>query len=99
MIDVDRRRRLAEERDQLVAAQDRLLAGTPQCSNGILTIANLAVEAGLPRARLYEHHSDLIEAFRAHIGRGTAPPTWSHCKLNWTRRNTAFANSNRTKRT
>jgi len=70
----DRHRRLVEERDSISAAQDRLLAGTPQRSLGELTVRGLAAEAGLSRARLYEHHSDLIEQFRGRIGRGAVSP-------------------------
>ena len=44
--------------------QPRLLAGTPQRSNGTLTVAALAAEAALSRYRLYEHHPDLVTEFK-----------------------------------
>jgi AcrR family transcriptional regulator len=64
MTTVDRSARLASEQRLLREAADRLLAGTPQRSNGSLTIATLAAEAGLPRHRVYEHHADLIAKFK-----------------------------------
>jgi len=53
----------------------RLLAGAPQRSNGKLTVATLAAEAGLPRHRLYEHHADLAAEFKAAAGGGPPSPS------------------------
>jgi hypothetical protein len=38
-----------DERDRIRAAMDRILADTPQHSNGALTIVALALEAEVPR--------------------------------------------------
>ncbi|MER5475124.1 hypothetical protein ABZX90_09660 [Streptomyces sp. NPDC002935] len=38
-----------DERDRIRAAMDRILHGTPERSNGALTIVALAVEAAVPR--------------------------------------------------
>ena len=37
-----------DERAQIRAAMDRILAGTPERSNGALTVVALALEAGVP---------------------------------------------------
>jgi hypothetical protein len=55
----------AEEARQIQAAAARLLAGAPQRSNGRLCVVTLAGEAWLNRARLYEQHGDLVDAFLA----------------------------------
>jgi AcrR family transcriptional regulator len=60
--------RLEAERAAIREAATRLAAGTPQRSNGSLTISALAREAGLSRQRLYEHHADLAASFRATAG-------------------------------
>jgi len=52
-------------------ASERLLAGTPERSDGRLTVANLAIESGIQRHRLYEHHAELIAEFRS----STAAPS------------------------
>lgn len=53
----------ADERDQIRAAMDRILGGTPQRSNGALTIVALATEAGVPRNALTQRHLDLKNEF------------------------------------
>jgi chromosome segregation ATPase len=75
MTTVDRHTRLATEQQLIREATQRLLAGTPQRSNGSLTISTLATEAGLPRHRIYEHHADLVAEFKAktHTGAPLAP--------------------------
>ena len=70
----ERQQRLASERQMLAAAEQRLLAGTPSRSDGALTVAALAREAGLSRARVYEHHPETLRDFRAHTGRAPATP-------------------------
>jgi hypothetical protein len=52
-----------DERDQIRAAMDRMLAGTPERSNGALTIVALAIEAGVPRNALTQRHTDLKDEF------------------------------------
>jgi hypothetical protein len=57
--------RADQERRLIAEAVQRLVTRTPQRSDGKLTIATLAVESGVSRQRLYEHHADLITEFRA----------------------------------
>jgi hypothetical protein len=71
----DRQARLDEERRQIRQAVQRLLDGTTQRSNGKLTVAMLAIEAALPRHRLYEHHTDLVTEFKTTAGAGPVPPS------------------------
>ena len=54
-----------EERDAILAAMDRLLAGTPLRSPGNLDIVTLAEEAGLKRNKLTHKHTDLRDRFYA----------------------------------
>ena len=53
------------ERDQIHAAMDRLLAGTPLRSDGALTVVSLAVEADVKRHVLTHRHTDLKDDFSA----------------------------------
>ncbi|WP_309111122.1 hypothetical protein [Saccharothrix sp.] len=62
--------RLATEQQLIRDATERLLVGTPHRSNGSLTIARLAAEAGVPRHRVYEHHADLVAEFKAKAHNG-----------------------------
>jgi len=57
----------ADERDRIRAAMDRILAGTPQRSNGALTIVAVAIEAGVPRNALTQRHTDLKTEFYQRI--------------------------------
>lgn len=52
-----------DERGQIRAAMERILAGTPERSNGALTIVALALEAGVPRNALTQRHPDLKNEF------------------------------------
>ncbi len=52
-----------DERDRIRAAMNRILAGTPERSNGALTIVALALEAGVPRNALTQRHPDLKKEF------------------------------------
>jgi chromosome segregation ATPase len=65
------------ERASLIAAMDRLLAGTPlRAAPGALTQTALAIEAGLHRSRLVNVHTDLRDQFEARknaAGRGLSP--------------------------
>lgn len=54
-----------EERDAIIAAMERLLAGTPLRSSGNLDIISLAEEAGLRRNKLTHKHTDLKDRFYA----------------------------------
>jgi septal ring factor EnvC (AmiA/AmiB activator) len=61
-----------DERDQVRAAMDRILAGAPERSNGALTVVALAIEAGVPRNALTQRHTDLKDEFYRRIReRGT----------------------------
>ncbi len=56
-----------DERPQIEAAMDRLLAGTPLRSDGKLTIVSLAAEAGVKRHMLTHKHTDLRDRFYARV--------------------------------
>ena len=43
-------------------------------SGGQFTIVELAKEAQVSRARIYEHHPDIIASFRARTGHAPPPP-------------------------
>ncbi|MFJ2111900.1 hypothetical protein ACIOEX_08295 [Streptomyces sp. NPDC087850] len=63
-----------DERDRICAAMDRILAGTPERSNGALTIVALAIEADVPRNALTQRHLDLKNDFYEHVkARGGTP--------------------------
>ncbi|WP_327724033.1 hypothetical protein [Streptomyces europaeiscabiei] len=63
-----------DERDRIKAAMDRILAGTPEESNGALTIVALAIEAGVPRNALTQRHLDLKNDFYEKVrARGGTP--------------------------
>ncbi|MEV6750079.1 hypothetical protein AB0N21_38030 [Streptomyces sp. NPDC051080] len=65
---------VADERDRIHAAMDRILCGTPERSNGALTIVALAVEAGVPRNALTQRHTDLKNEFYGRVrARGGTP--------------------------
>ncbi|MFJ2883182.1 hypothetical protein ACIPJN_34510 [Streptomyces sp. NPDC086796] len=57
----------------LTQAMDRLLAGTPQHSDGSLTVATLAREAGISRAGAYRA-GDVLEIFRQRINERSSGP-------------------------
>jgi seryl-tRNA synthetase len=56
-----------DERKQIRAAMDRILAGVPEQSNGALTVVALAIEAGVPRNALTQRHTDLKNEFYQRI--------------------------------
>ncbi|MGW1564367.1 hypothetical protein ACWCQ1_49220 [Streptomyces sp. NPDC002144] len=63
-----------DERDLIRAAMDRILGGTPERSNGALTIVALALEAGVPRNALTQRHTDLKNDFYDKVrNRGGTP--------------------------
>jgi hypothetical protein len=62
-----------DERARIRAAMDRILAGTPQRSNGALTIVALALEADVPRNALTQRHTDLKNDFYERINERGAP--------------------------
>ncbi|MGX6744017.1 hypothetical protein [Streptomyces peucetius] len=63
-----------DERDRIRSAMDRILAGTPEHSNGALTIVALAMEAQVPRNALTQRHLDLKNEFYDQVrARGQMP--------------------------
>jgi AcrR family transcriptional regulator len=54
-------------RKKILAAMDRLLAGTPLRSTGHLSVSQLAAEAGIARWHLTHQHTDLKEMFQARV--------------------------------
>lgn len=63
-----------DERDRIRAAMDRILRGTPQRSNGALTVVALAMEAEVPRNALTQRHLDLKNEFYEKVrARGEMP--------------------------
>jgi hypothetical protein len=56
-----------DERDRILAAMDRVLAGVSEHSNGALTIVALAIEARVPRNALTQRHTDLKDEFYQRI--------------------------------
>lgn len=63
-----------EEHQRVRAAMRRLRDDEAERSNGAHTVMALADESGIPRQRLYEHHSDLLNEFKATAGRGPVTP-------------------------
>ncbi|MFE7652507.1 hypothetical protein ACFU6M_06210 [Streptomyces bottropensis] len=57
----------------LIQAMDRLLAGTPQRSDGSLTVATLAREAGISRASAYRA-GEVLELFRQRVDERSSGP-------------------------
>ena len=55
------------ERDRIRAAMERILDGTPERSNGALTVVALAIEAGVPRNALTQRHTDQKDEFYQRI--------------------------------
>lgn len=62
-----------DEREQIRAAMDRILAGVPERSNGALTVVALALEADVPRNALTQRHTDLKTEFYQRIKDRGAP--------------------------
>ncbi len=63
-----------DERDRIRSAMDRILAGTPEHSNGALTVVALAEEAQVPRNALTQRHLDLKNEFYDKVrARGQMP--------------------------
>ena len=56
-----------DERARIRAAMHRILGGTPERSNGALTIVALAIEADVPRNALTQRHTDLKNEFYDHV--------------------------------
>lgn len=63
-----------EERQLVRAAMSRIRDNKPEQSDGAHTVVALADESGIPRQRLYEHHSDLLNEFKATVRCGPVTP-------------------------
>lgn len=63
-----------EERQRVRAAMSRIRDNKAEQSNGAHTVVALADESGISRQRLYEHHSDLLNEFKATVGSGPVHP-------------------------
>lgn len=63
-----------EEHQRVRAAMNRLRDNKAEQSNGARTVVALADESGVPRQRLYEQHSDLLNEFKATVGCGPVTP-------------------------
>ncbi|MEV0536200.1 hypothetical protein [Kitasatospora sp. NPDC050463] len=59
-------------RRSIITAMNRLLAGTPQRSNGRLNVTQLAIEADLKRWHLTHQHPDLKDLFQQRITKDEA---------------------------
>jgi uncharacterized protein YlxW (UPF0749 family) len=57
----------AQERKEIQAAIERMIAGTPLRSTGELTVVQLAAEAGVKRWKLTHQHVDLMHSFQAAV--------------------------------
>ncbi|GAA2774067.1 hypothetical protein [Kitasatospora cinereorecta] len=63
-----------DERTRIKAAMERILGGTPENSNGALTVVALATEARVPRNALTQRHVDLKNDFYERVrARGGIP--------------------------
>ncbi|WP_107123149.1 hypothetical protein [Streptomyces caeruleatus] len=66
-------------RTAILAAMDRLLAGTPLRSSGRLSVSQLAIEADVKRWHLTHQHLDLKELFQARVkAQDSTPEAFSH---------------------
>ena len=59
-------------RRAILAAMNRLFAGTPQRSNGRLNVSQLAIEADVKRWHLTHQHPDLKDLFQNHAAKDEA---------------------------
>ena len=84
------------ERERIRAAVDRILAGTPERSNGALTVVALAIEAGVPRNALTQRHTDLKNEFYLRIkGAGAHNEDEARLRATIARLRQTIANKNR----
>jgi hypothetical protein len=59
-------------RAAILAAMDRLLDGTPQRSEGRLSVSQLAAQAGVKRWYLTHQHTDLKDLFQTRVRQSQA---------------------------
>ncbi|GAA3683828.1 hypothetical protein GCM10022224_055520 [Nonomuraea antimicrobica] len=85
-----------DERERIRAAMDRILTGTPQNSNGALTIVALAREADVPRNALTQRHPDLRNEFYERVkARGATPDVEVRLRDTITKLKKTIANKNK----
>jgi hypothetical protein len=85
-----------DERGRIRAAMTRILSGSPEHSNGALTIVALAQEAGAPRNALTQRHLDLKNEFYEHIRlRGATSDAELRLQATITRLKKTVASNNR----
>ncbi|MEU6191988.1 hypothetical protein [Nocardia sp. NPDC047038] len=84
-----------DERDRIRAAMDRILDGTPERSNGALTVVALALEADVPRNALAQRHPDLRNEFYARAAdRGATPEVEAQLRATIAKFKKTIANKN-----
>lgn len=66
------RSRISVRSATILAAMNRLFAGTPQRSSGRLNVSQLAIEASVKRWHLTHQHTDLKDLFQAQIMKNEA---------------------------
>jgi hypothetical protein len=82
-----------DERDRIRAAMDRILTGTPERSNGALTVVALALEADVPRNALTQR--DLKAEFYARVQeRGGVSEVEARLRATITKLKKTIANKN-----
>ncbi|MBW8092144.1 hypothetical protein [Streptomyces hygroscopicus] len=75
---------------------DRILDGTPERSNGALTIVALAIEADVPRNALTQRHTDLKNKFYDRVrARGGIPDVEIRLRRRISDLKTTIANKNK----
>jgi septal ring factor EnvC (AmiA/AmiB activator) len=85
-----------DERARIRAAMHRILGGTPERSNGALTIVALAIEADVPRNALTQRHTDLKNEFYDHVrARGGTPDAEARLRKKIADLKTTIANKNK----
>ncbi|MFJ9359345.1 hypothetical protein [Streptomyces mirabilis] len=84
-----------DERDGIRAAMQRILNGSPEHSDGALTIVALAIEAQVPRNALTQRHPGLRNEFYAHIKeRGAVPDAETRLRAEIVQLKETIANKN-----
>ncbi|WP_405958153.1 hypothetical protein [Streptomyces phaeochromogenes] len=84
-----------DERDRIRAAMQRILSGSPEHSNGALTVVALAIEAQVPLNALTQRHPDLRNEFYAHVReRGAVPDAEARLRAKIVQLKETIANKN-----
>ncbi|WAU78296.1 hypothetical protein O1Q96_00145 (plasmid) [Streptomyces sp. Qhu-G9] len=84
-----------DERNRIRAAMHRILTGTPEHSNGALTVVALAIEAQVPRNALTQRHPDLRNEFYTQVKeRGAVPDVETRLRAKIVQLKETIANKN-----